>query len=404
MILACQAILTDIPFVIPFERRVNLFRNYVKHDRKELNIELTGWMAPVSNVTIRRSQVFEDGYAQLDRLGPLLKNRIAISFVDKYGQMESGQDGGGLFKEFMTSCLKQAFDKNLGLFHVNEENLLYPAPTSYASELEQLQLFKFLGRIIGKALYEGILVDAAFASFFLSKWLGKRNYLYDLPSLDPEFYQSLMFLKNYAGDISDLCLTMTVTTEIFGQTTNVDLIKNGSNINVTAENRIQYIYLVANYKLNVQIARQCSAFFQGLVDLINPRWIKMFNEQELQILIGGLQVPIDINNLKQFTTYGGVFDEHHPTIVMFWNVIETFDDSQRSKLIKFITSCSRPPLLGFGELNPRLCIRFAGQDQTRLPTASTCVNLLKLPAYLDEETLRDKLIYSINAEAGFDLT
>jgi hypothetical protein len=32
-----------------------------------------------------------------------------------------------------------------------------------------LNWYKFIGRILGKALYEGILVDVAFAPFFLAK-------------------------------------------------------------------------------------------------------------------------------------------------------------------------------------------------------------------------------------------
>jgi len=41
---------------------------------------------------------------------------------------------------------------------------------------ERLRYYEFLGRILGKALYEGILVDVFFASFFLSKWLGRISY------------------------------------------------------------------------------------------------------------------------------------------------------------------------------------------------------------------------------------
>lgn len=72
--------------------------------------------------------------------------------------------------------------------------------------------------------------------------------------------------------------------------------------------------------------------------------------------------------------------------------------------MRFVTSCARPPLLGFGELNPRFAIRNAGDDQARLPTASTCVCLLKLPEYKEEEILRNKLLYAIQSGSGFDLS
>ena len=59
---------------------------------------------------------------------------------------------------------------------------------------------------------------------------------------------------------------------------------------------------------------------------------------------------------------------------------------------------------GFKELVPNFAIRDAGSDENRLPTASTCVNLLKLPRYRSERVLRDKLLQAINSNAGFDLS
>ena len=46
--------------------------------------------------------------------------------------------------------------------------------------------------MLGKALYEGILVDISFAGFFLAKWLGRQSYLDDLRSLDNELYKGLI--------------------------------------------------------------------------------------------------------------------------------------------------------------------------------------------------------------------
>lgn len=127
---------------------------------------------------------------------------------------EAGIDGGGVFKEFLTSLVLQAFNTNYGLFMNTSDHLLYPNPHQFAQERTQLKHYEFLGRILGKALYEGILIDAAFAGFFLSKCLGQVNYLDDLPSLDPELYRGLMFVKNYEGNFEkDLSLNFTVADE-----------------------------------------------------------------------------------------------------------------------------------------------------------------------------------------------
>jgi len=138
--------------------------------------------------------------------------------------------------------------------------------------------------------------------------------------------------------------------------------------------------------------------------MIDPKWLRMFNQQELQILIGGIEEPVDVDNLMHNCIYGGVFDESHLTIQRFWKVVRTFDQKQRQSLLRFVTSCSRPPLLGFQELNPRFSIRDAGLDDSRLPTSSTCVNLLKLPQYSNETVLRQKLLQAISSNAGFDLS
>lgn len=89
------------------------------------------------------------------------------------------------------------------------------------------------------------------------------------------------------------------------------------------------------------------AFRQGFSDLVNLEWLRMFDQQELQVLISGASIPIDIEDLKQHTNYSGGYTADHPVIKMFWTIVEEFTDDQKRQLLKFVTSCSRPPLLGF---------------------------------------------------------
>ncbi|KAG0212100.1 hypothetical protein BGX28_006861 [Mortierella sp. GBA30] len=396
-------VLNNVPFAIRFKDRVAIFREFVNSDRQRTPGLRDSHLFPMGHARIHRGSVFEDGYEHLNSLGPMLKGRIAISFIDQYGIPEAGIDGGGVFKEFLTSLVLQAFDTNYGLFMSTSDQLLYPNPHRFAQETTQLKHYEFLGRILGKALYEGILIDAAFAGFFLSKCLGQVNYLDDLPSLDPGLYKGLMFLKNYEGNVEDLSLYFTVDDEELGQTITRELIPNGSNTLVTRQNRIRYIYLTAHYRLNTQIDRQCKAFFQGLSDLIDPKWLWMFNQQELQVMLGGAQTAISLTDLEKNVVYSN-FTRSDPTIEYFWSVVQEMKEEDRRLLVKFITSCARPPLLGFAELNPKLCIRNAGQEEDRLPTSSTCMNLLKLPAFQSRERLKEKLMYAIHSEAGFDLS
>ncbi|KAI9355105.1 hypothetical protein DFJ73DRAFT_826193 [Zopfochytrium polystomum] len=402
-----QAVLDKIPFVIPFSSRVNILRSWISKDKATYGMEEVGWIQPRARVTIRRDRIIEDGFDQLNALGPALKRRVAITFVSDQGLVEAGIDGGGVFKEFLTELSKEVFSPKAGLFVSTTENLLYPSTQATNSEQfhQKLKYMEFVGRVVGKAIYEGILMDVGFAGFFLAKWLGRASYLDDLPSLDPVLYNGLLELKTHTGNVEeDFSLNFTSTEELMGRREEVELIPGGSALPVNNENRLEYIIRMADYKLNKRIRHQSAAFFSGLKDLIDPRWLRIFNQQELQMLLGGENTPIDIADLKRNVVYGGDFHEQHPTMRNFWEVVEEMSEENRRLLVKFVTSCARPPLMGFSELRPNFCIRQSVEAEDRLPTASTCVNLLKLPAYRDKETLKQKLNYAITYGAGFELS
>ncbi|KAL9931428.1 hypothetical protein V8E36_009714 [Tilletia maclaganii] len=400
-------VLNNIPFVIPFEVRVEIFRQFIRNDRARLDIDRYHPFDMGRPVNIRRGHVAEDGFRGLHRLGSSLKQRIQIQFVDQFGNIEAGIDGGGLFKEFLTSLVREAFDTNRGLWKATADQAIYPNPHNYAKQPEQLEWYVFLGRVLGKAIYEGILVDIKFASFFLSKWLGKQSYLDDLASLDsldPELAKGLNFvLRAYTGDFEDLALNFTVTDDEFGVSTTTELVPGGAQIPVTRENRLEYVYRVSHYRLSDQIEKQSAAFFSGLSEMVDPRWLRMMSREELRVLVSGAEAPIDVDDLRANTVYGG-FHEQDLTIQYFWAALKSFDPQMRKAFLKFVTSCPSPPLLGFAHLSPKFAIRMSGSDETRLPTASTCVNLLKLPAYSSLEQVAAKLRYVCTIEVGFDLS
>lgn len=104
---------------------------------------------------------------------------------------------------------------------------------------------------------------------------------------------------------------------------------------------------------------------------------------DLYLNTGGTEEAIDIDDLRRNTVYSGWdAEENTPTIQHFWDVVRSFDKAERAKLVRFVTACERPPLLGFAQLNPLFAIRKAGDDESRLPTR--CVLLLcatRAPAY-----------------------
>ena len=130
-----------------------------------------------------------------------LQGRLSVQFVDDFGRTEAGIDAGGLFKEFWTELSKRAFDEAFGFFSTTKhDGLTVPEPRrgdAHMASGKRLELFRFVGRVLGKALREGLTVQPRFSRSFLSFLTGDFNYvtlLEDLRSLDPELHKNLRFL------------------------------------------------------------------------------------------------------------------------------------------------------------------------------------------------------------------
>ncbi|PSN54423.1 Ubiquitin-protein ligase E3B [Blattella germanica] len=396
----------------------------IKDLRVVLGLTESACVSPQSTlIAVHRCRIVEDGYRQLALLPPqALKGVIRVRFINEQGLDEAGIDQDGVFKEFLEETIKRVFDPSLNLFRVTSEERLYPSPTSYMQD-NHLQLFEF-----------GIVVDVPFASFFLSQLLGQQHQaLYssmdELPSLDRELYRSLTFIKHHQGDVQDLDLTFSVDEDCLGKLVTHELVPGGKAIPVTNENKINYIHMMAHFRMHTQIKDQTAAFIRGFRSLINPEWLSIFSTPELQRLISGDNVPLDLRDLRRHTHYYGGFHDSHRVVCWLWDILDKdFTDEERRLFLKFVTSCSKPPLLGFAHLEPPFSIRCVevGDDedtgdtigsvirgfftirkkdpQNRLPTSSTCFNLLKLPNYQKKSTLRDKLRYAVSSNTGFELS
>mmetsp|Transcript_36049 Transcript_36049/g.67205 ORF Transcript_36049/g.67205 Transcript_36049/m.67205 type:complete len:216 (-) Transcript_36049:1114-1761(-) len=196
-----------------------------------------------------------------------------------------------------------------------------------------------------------------------------------------------------------------------GETISRELMPGGSSVAVTKDNLVSYLYLYANFKLNIETHRQSLAFLQGFRELIPIEWMRMFNTSELQLVIGGdNERGIDLPSLRGMCTYSGGYHPSQPYIQSFWKIMESLSPADQGEFLRFVTSCSRPPLLGYGQFNPPFNIMKISQEgggeagSKRLPMAASCFNQFKLPQYDTVEELREKLLYSIQSKAGFELS
>ncbi|XP_031573679.1 E3 ubiquitin-protein ligase HUWE1-like isoform X3 [Actinia tenebrosa] len=375
------AVLVDHTRVLDFDVKRRFFR-------QELEQADEGIRRDDLQVHLRRDQIFENSFRELHRRSPEeWKSRFYIVF-----EGEEGQDAGGLLREWYLIMSREMFNPNYALFTTSPgDRVTYqPNPSSHCNS-NHLSYFKFVGRVVAKAIYDNKLLECFFTRSFYKHILGKPVHFTDLESFDYSFYQGLQFLLEH--NISEIGMDLTFSTDVreFGLSEIRDLIPNGRNIPVTEENKRQYVKLVCQMKMTGAIRKQIDSFLEGFYEVIPKRLISIFDEQELELLISGLP-NIDLDDLKANSEYHK-YNENSLQIQWFWRALRSFDQADRAKFLQFVTGTSKVPLQGFAALEgmngfQKFQIHRDDRNTDRLPSAHTCFNQLDLPAYETYDKLR----------------
>nr|XP_036576395.1 E3 ubiquitin-protein ligase huwe1 [Colletotrichum truncatum]KAF6783133.1 E3 ubiquitin-protein ligase huwe1 [Colletotrichum truncatum] len=391
------ALLVKNPKVLEFDNKRNYFNRSV-HSRSNNNQRPS---FPALQLSVRREHVFHDSFKSLYfKTGDEMKyGKLNIRFHN-----EEGVDAGGVTREWFQVLSRQMFDANYALFTPvsSDRTTFHPNSLSGIND-EHLMFFKFIGRIIGKALYEGRVLDCYFSRAVYKRILGKSVSVKDMESFDPDYYKSLVWMLD--NDITDIITeTFSVEDDEFGVTRTIDLCPNGRDIAVTEENKHDYVRLVVEHKLLSSVRDQMEHFLKGFHDIIPADLISIFNEQELELLISGLP-DIDVDDWKSNTEYHN-YNPSSQQIQWFWRAIRSFDKEERAKLLQFVTGTSKVPLNGFKELEGmnginRFNIHRDYGNKERLPSSHTCFNQLDLPEYESYETLRAQLMKAITAGSDY---
>lgn len=352
------------------------------------------------HIKVRRSHIFEDSFAEISRQSATdLKKRLMIKFDG-----EDGLDYGGLSREFFFLLSHEMFNPFYCLFE-------YSAHDNYTLQInphsginpEHLNYFKFIGRVVGLAIFHRRFLDAFFIGALYKMMLGKAVQLADMEGVDADFHRSLQWMLD--NDISGGILEQTFSTEDerFGVMTVEDLIPGGRDIDVTNDNKKEYVELMVKWRIEKRIEEQFHAFKEGFHELIPQDLINVFDERELELLIGGI-AEIDVDDWKKHTDYRG-YTESDEVIQFFWQTVRSWDGEQKSRLLQFTTGTSRIPVNGFKDLQGsdgprRFTIEKAG-ELGNLPKAHTCFNRLDLPPYKTLEALQQKLTIAVEETMGF---
>lgn len=388
------------PRLVDFDNKRAYFRSRIRQQHEQ---HLSGPL----RISVRRAYVLEDSYNQL-RMRPTLelKGRLNVQF-----QGEEGIDAGGLTREWYQLLSRVIFDRGALLFTTVGNNTTFQPNPNSVYQTEHLSYFKFVGRVVAKALFDGQLLDVHFTRSFYKHILGIKVTYHDIEAVDPDYYKNLKWmLENDVNDILDLTFSMDADEEKHilyekNEVTDYELKPGGRNIRVTEETKHEYVDLVADHILTNAIRPQITSFLEGFNELITRELISIFNDKELELLISGLP-EIDLDDLRANTEYTG-FSAASSVVQWFWEVVKSFNKEDMARLLQFVTGTSKVPLEGFKALQgisgpQRFQIHKAYGAPDRLPSAHTCFNQLDLPEYISKEQLQERLLLAIHeASEGF---
>jgi len=371
------------------------------------------WDQGHMRIAVRREHLLTDSITAVMSLGREDLRRIwRFEFMG-----EMGIDAGGLAKEWFLLVTQAIFDGDSGLWVSSEGNqmLMRINPASEISCPEDhLIYFRFLGRVLGKALFEGQIVAGHMVQYLYKYMLGWPITFDDLESVDVELYENLKkLLKEPPENIEYMCLDFTTTQNLLGESVTVQLEPKGEDKAVTGDNLYEYLGLYFKYLMLERIRPQVTELLLGFYDVIPEPLLTIFDFQELELMMCGLPT-IDMDDWKKHTQYAGTFEHTKQSTQVckwFWDVVcNEFDQEMRARLLQFVTGTSGVPSRGFSVLqgsdgNIKL-FTLNGVDlkSTLYPRSHTCFNRLDLPMYRSKKDLREKLQIAVRECAtGFTL-
>ncbi|CAF0969391.1 unnamed protein product [Adineta ricciae] len=352
-------------------------------------------------LTIRRHRLFDDSLNHIMHCqSNELRRRLYLSFKN-----EEALDYGGVAREWFFRLSHEVLNPMYCLFeYANKKNYYLQINPASSINPDHLVYFQFIGRFVAMALFHEKFIDNGFSLSFYKRLLGKTLTVHDLELLDPEFYNSLSWIReNNLDENDDLELYFNTSFELLGKIENIELKPGGNDIKLTEANKAEYLELITKWRFTRGVEDQTKAFLHGFNEVVPLQWIQIFNERELELLLCGIS-KIDTLDWERNTIYKH-YTENAKPIQWFWQFVREITDEQRARLLQFVTGTCRVPIGGFAELlgsngPQKFCIEKYGKDNI-LPRSHTCFNRLDLPPYKKYEILKEKLLFAIEECEGF---
>jgi E3 ubiquitin-protein ligase TRIP12 len=443
------------PFLFPFETRhlflqstsfgysrsmirwqSNQADNDDRRDRRRDDRPLLG-RPQRQKVRISRHRILESAMKVMDMYGAS-PSVLEVEYFDEVGT------GLGPTLEFYSSISKEFCKKKLKMWRENDSTKgdyafgksgLFPAPMSEADSKTEngkklLQFFRVLGKFVARSMLDSRIIDVSFSPTFFK--VGSPNAhplsIALLRTIDQDLASSLALLQQYSNSKAsierDTSLSSTQKNAAIEKLTvtgatiedlsldftlpgypNVDLIKEGSKIDVTADNVDDYIARVLQMSLGEGVQRQIEAFQTGFSQVFSFDSLQAFTPDELVMLFGRVDEDWTIETLMDSVKADHGFNMDSKSVKNLLQVMSELTKEQRRDFLQFITGSPKLPIGGFKSLTPMFTVvckpsepPYTSDDY--LPSVMTCVNYLKLPDYSDQEILKERLNVAIREGQG----
>lgn len=365
------------------------------------------WEEGHIKIKVRRQTVLQDAMDAIESIEPADMRKIfRFEFLG-----EPALDAGGVAREFFEIVSSQLFNPDCGLFLYSAVNQMCMQinPNSGIANDFHLRYFHMAGRILGKALMDGHVTPVHLVQPIYKHLMGWPISLADLEYLDDQVYRNLMELLNL-DDVSALMLDFVVTEDKLGVTETVELVPGGTNISVDNNNLDAYLEAQCKYRTLTRMHKQLLEFLKGFYDVVPEPLLSVFDFQELELLLHGLP-NIDMDDWARNTDYTGEFQNQpsHKVVQWFWEIVRSFTQEQKAKLLQFVTGTSGVPIQGFAYLqgNDGSVRRFTlhGDKNVKVfPRSHTCFNRIDMPIYKSKAEMQKYLVMAISMEStGFGI-
>ena len=386
--------------MLPFQQKVDWLKNQFSSLR-------VPWEEGHMKIKVRRSSLLMDA---LDALTSIdagdMRKIFRFEFIG-----EPALDAGGVAREFYSCICEQIFNPDCGLFLYSSVNqmCMQVNPNSGLANEDHLRCFNMVGRLLGKALMDGQITPVHLVQPLYKHLMGWPVTLKDLEHIDDQVYRNLTELLD-CEDVNMLYLEFVVTEDHLGRAVDVPLIEGGAEMMVNSSNLPAYLEAQLRYRMFNRTRAQLLELLKGFYDVVPEPLLAVFDFQELELLLHGLP-NIDMDDWTRHTEYTGEFggQPNHKVAQWFWEIVRSFEQEQKAKLLQFVTGTAGVPVQGFQALqgndgNIRKFTLHGDKNVKVFPRAHTCFNRIDIPIYKTKAEMQKYLTMAISYEAsGFDI-